>query len=110
MNNEREILTINRVKAVVKDIKVSSKGIVLNLENVQLTGTQISEVSALVGGMVFVDLEERLPQSKAQEVAEDEDVNQLSLFEATEQAEEQEEGEKEQQLSDSDVLGELELN
>jgi hypothetical protein len=74
--DEKELLKINRVKAVVKDIKVSGKGIVLNLENVQLTGTQISEVSALVGGMVYVDLEERLPQSRK---AENEVEGQLSI-------------------------------
>jgi hypothetical protein len=74
---EKELVTINRVKASVKDIKVSGKGIVLNLENVKLTGDQIRDVSALVGGMVYVDLEERLPERKT--VTED-NPNQLELL------------------------------
>lgn len=96
--DEKELVTINRVKAVVKDIKVSGKGIVLNLENVQLTGTQISEVSALVGGMVYVDLEERLPQSKKAEKVLD---GQISLADY--------EGEPEE-ISPDEITKELGLN
>lgn len=88
MENQ-EVVKINRVKALVKDVKVDKKGITLNFESVQLTGTQISEISALVGNSVFLDIEERLPESRKKTVAtEDENVNQLSLFEKEENEEE----------------------
>lgn len=105
-NEEREVLTINRVKAVVKDIKVSGKGIVLNLENVQLTGTQISEVSALVGGMVYIDLEERLPESRKVEKEAD---GQLSFEDVDQEPEVLESLESEETLSDDEVADQLNL-
>ena len=108
MSNKRESLTINQVRAIVKDIKVSGKGIVLNLENVQLTGSQISELSALVGGGVWLNLQERLPESRAHEVHAD----QLSIDDISIEISENSEDAVESSpiLSDEQVLGELELN
>ena len=95
MSHEQSGLSVNGVKAVVKDMKVTGKGIVLNLEHVQFTGTQLSEVSALVGGGVVLDIQERLPEIRAKETQE------LS-FEAN--------SEKIlPSLNDEQVLGQLEL-
>lgn len=92
---EKELITINQVEAKVKDVKVTNKGIQLNLENVKLTGEQISLVSALVGGAVWVNIEERLPEvkTKKQELAE----GQTSLFDKDEP----------ELLSDADISKEL---
>lgn len=100
---EKELIKINRVKASVKDVKVTGKGIQLNLENVHLTGEQISLVSALVSGAVWVNIEERLPEAKGrkkEEVAE----GQTSFFDNEEDSQEQE-----QTYSDDQVAEELGL-
>lgn len=62
----------NNVKAILKDIKVTKKGIVLSFEDVRLQGEQLTDLASLIGGLVLIDVE--APQMT---LFEDENVNEI---------------------------------
>lgn len=66
----------NNVKAILKDIKVTKKGIVLSFEDVRLQGEQLTDLASLIGGLVLIDVE--APQLS---LFEDEDVNEIEATE-----------------------------
>lgn len=78
-------MNINNIEAGLKDIKVTTKGVNVTLEDVRLDGEELTELASLIGGRIRFTVE--TPQMS---IFDDEDVNELP-----EPLEFDEEGEKE---------------
>lgn len=63
---------VENVTAVLKDIKVTKKGINIAFEDVRLKGEQLQDLASLIGEVVLIGTD--IPQMN---LFEDEDVNEL---------------------------------
>lgn len=65
-------MVVQNVSAILKDIKVTKKGINITFEDVRLQGEQLQQLASLIGEVVLVGVD--IPQMG---LFEDEDVNEL---------------------------------
>lgn len=112
-------MIVENVSAVLKDIKVTKKGINLTLEDVRLKGEQLQDLASLIGEVVLVGVDIpqmnlfededvnklEAPQEVEEEAVTDEDVSDVQ-FEAVEETQEQE-GTTRLFLSEEEVAQEL---
>lgn len=69
-------MRLEGLSAFVKEAKITSKGILLNLENVKLNGSTIDELASLVQTEIYIDVESAQQElSLDSEVAEEEELD-----------------------------------